>query len=398
MRGSPATWILLAALAVAPDAGRAAPPQGIKPTRPVPARPPDSGRLARARRLLGADAVAGSLGPYVLYTDLRDPERLAWLGRVAGRFEEAYRVRTGRVPIGAPAEVVVLFAEEADYQSFQREERQLAPLASRGHSGYGIVALWDGGRSRLDLASTLVHELAHLVNRRSLGPLLPSWLDEGIADELAVCEIDEEGRILPGTLSGVRVKAGRFYRVFGARASLLALAQEMEEGRLPPLTRLHDLAWEEFVGSEGGLHYIHAAFWIRYLWDGDGGALAPGLLAFLAGVADGRPATGEALRGHLGRGWPELEAGFRGWLAQQAEAERAGRGDGEPVSPPRHEPTAATESLPAPGAPGGVPSPPASAPPALPARAPEELGRTPGIGGRSTSGPGGALRSGVDSR
>lgn len=331
MRASPVIWVLLAALALASDAGAAAPPQGIKPTRPVPARPPDPGRLARARRLLGADAVAGSLGPYVVYTDLRDPERLAWLGRVAGRFEEAYRARTGRVPIGVPAEVVVLFAEEADYQSFQREERQLAPLASRGHSGYGIVALWDGGRSRLDIASTLVHELAHLVNRRALGPLLPSWLDEGLADELAVCEIDEEGRILPGTLAGVRVKAGRFYRVFGARASLLALVQEIEQGRLPPLPRLHDLAWEEFMGSEGGLHYIHAAFWIRYLWDGDDGIHATGFRAFLAAVADGKPATGEALRGHLGRSWEELDAGFRAWVLRQAGE---GREEGEAVAAP----------------------------------------------------------------
>lgn len=322
--------LFFATLSFAPTAG-AAPPQGIKPTRPVPARPPDPGRLARARRLLGADAVAGSLGPYVLYTDLRDAERLAWLGRVAGRFEEAYRARTGRMPIGVPAEVVVLFAEEVDYQSFQREERQLAPLASRGHSGYGIVALWGGGRSRLDLAATLVHELAHLVNRRSLGPLLPSWLDEGLADELAMCEIDEEGRILPGTLAGVRVKAGRFYRVFGARASLLALVQEIEQGRLPPLPRLHNLAWEEFMGSEGGLHYIHAAFWIRYLWDGDGGAHAPAFRAFLGSVADGKPATGEALRAHLGHSWEELEGGFRAWVLRQAGE---GREKGEPGAAP----------------------------------------------------------------
>lgn len=331
MRGSPAICILLATLAVAPDAGRAAPPQGIKPTRPVPARPPDPARLARARRLLGSDGVTAALGPYRLYTDSRDPERLAWLGLVAARFEETYRERTGRAPIGAPAEVVVLFAEEADYQSFQREERQLAPLASRGHSGYGIVALWDGGRPRLDLASTLVHELTHLVNRRALGPLLPSWLDEGLADELAVCEIDEEGRILLGTLAGVRVKAGRFYRVFGARASLLALAQEIEQGRLPSLPRLHDLDWEEFMGSEGGLHYIHAAFWIRYLWDGDDSAHAPGFRAFLAAVAEGKPATGEALRAHLGRRWEELDAGFRAWVLRQTGENRE---EGEPGATP----------------------------------------------------------------
>lgn len=313
---------LLLSIVSAGLATPAAPPQGIKPTTPVPARPPDPARLAAARKLLGSDAATGSLGPYTLYTDVRDPERLAWLGQVAARFEEAYLARTGRAPLGKPAEAVVLFAEEADYRSFQRAEGRLGALDARGHSGYGVVALWDGGRPRLDIAGTLVHELAHLVNRRALGPLLPSWLDEGIADDFASSELDGEGRILPGTLSGLRVKAGRFYRVFGAQASLLALAGEIEEGRLLPLPRLAALSWEEFMGSEGGIRYIHAAFWIRYLWDGEGGAHAPALRAFLDDVAAGGPATGDALRARLGRSWDELEAGFRAWVLQQAGAGR----------------------------------------------------------------------------
>jgi hypothetical protein len=301
---------------------------GIAPTRPVPARSPDEQRLAQARRLLG-DGAAGRLGPYLLWTDVRDAERLAFLDRVAARFEESHRGRYGRAPVGSPAEAVVLFAEEADYRTFQEQEEGLARRDARGHSSRGIVALWDGGRPRIDLAATLVHELAHLVNRRALGPLLPSWLDEGIADDLAQSELDEEGRIRPGTLSGVRVKAGRSYRVFGAQAMLLALAQEIEQDRLPPLPRLLDLSWDEFLGSEGGLHYIHAAFWIRYLLDGEGGAHAPAFHAFLDAVAAGGPATGEALRERLGRPWEELEKGFHAWVLSQTEEDR---GRGAPVT------------------------------------------------------------------
>jgi hypothetical protein len=329
MRAPLAVLLLVVTALAAPAAVPAAAlrsPQGalgIEPTRRVPARPPDRERLARARQIL-RDGVAGRLGAYVLWTDVRDKERLALLDRVATRFEESYTARLGRTPLGVPAEAVVLFAEEADYRTFQDQEERLARLDARGHSSRGIVALWDGGRPQIDLASTLVHELAHLTNRRALGPLLPSWLDEGIADELAMARLDEDGRIRPGTLSGVQLKAGRTIRVFGAQAALLALAQEIETGRLPPLARLVDLDWDEFLRSEGGLHYIQAAFWIRYLLEGDGGAHAPHFAAFLAALADGGPATGEALRERLGRGWAALDAGFRAWVLRQAGEGRGG--------------------------------------------------------------------------
>jgi hypothetical protein len=232
--------------------------------------------LARARSRLSGAETAGRLGPYALYTDVERSARLDRLDRIASEVEGAYRGRYGRRPLGEPAEAVVLFAREKDYRAFQNESARLSGLAASGHSGHGLVALYDGGRPGEELASTLVHELAHLLNRRAVGPILPSWLDEGIADDLAQSRIDARGRIEPGTLGGVTVRASRRVEMYGARAALEQLARGVEAGRLRPLPELLSLEWERFVGRGSDLHYAQSSFFVRYLLDGEGGALAPG--------------------------------------------------------------------------------------------------------------------------
>jgi hypothetical protein len=188
-----------------------------------------------------------------------------------------------------------------------------------GHSGYGIVVLFDEGRPRFEVGSTLVHELAHLLNRRALGPLLPSWLDEGIADDLAQSQVSDAGRLQPGTLGGFTVRYGARIQMFGPRAALQQLVVALEEGKTLPLPDLLALDWNSFVRHEGSLSYAQSSFWVRYLLDGEGGALAPKFHAFLDAVATGEPPTPEALRRQLGRSWGELEAGFRSWVLAQRE-------------------------------------------------------------------------------
>ena len=295
---------------------QAEPPFGSapRPTVPVPARPPDPERLALAREVFGARERTGRLGPYPLVTDVVNPGRLAELDRLAGRLEEAYRQRYGREPLGAPGETVVLFAFRSDYQSFIDRDELLAGLPASGHTGRGIVAVWDGGRPADEVGSTLLHEMVHLVNRRAIGPALPSWLDEGLADDLAQSRRDAAGRLIPGTFGGATVEIGIGSQVYGARAALAQLRSALASGSTRPLPELLDLSWPEFVRSEQrNLHYAQSAFWVRYLLDGEGGALAPGFRAFLDDVAAGGPATPEALRGRLGRSWEELESGWAAW-------------------------------------------------------------------------------------
>jgi hypothetical protein len=297
------------------------PPLGSDPdpVRPVGGRAPDEERLARARARLAPPETAGRLGSYLLYTDLRDPDRLAFFDRVAAGLEETYRARYGVSPTGEPAEVVVLFNREEDFRAYLDQETSVAGLPASGHTGSGIVSLYDGRRPAGEVGSTLVHELAHLLNRRSIGPALPSWLDEGIADDLSQSRIDPSGHLLPGTLGGVTVRAGRRIDMHGARAALQGLIQAAGSGDLRPLSELLALEWGDFVRQRGEQNYAQASFFIRYLLQGEQGTLAPGFRSFLAEVAGGVPPDPERLREKLGRPWPVLDAGFRLWLMNQRE-------------------------------------------------------------------------------
>jgi hypothetical protein len=295
------------------------PPLGSDPdpVRPMTGRGPDEQRLDWARARLMPPEVVGKVGPYLVYTDLRDPPRLSFFDRAASGLEAVYRSRYGVSPIGDPAEAVVLFSRESDYRAFLGQATNVAELPATGHTGHGIVSLFDGRRPASEVASTLVHELAHLLNRRAIGPALPSWLEEGIADDLSQSQIDSSGRLLPGTLGGVTVRVGRRIEMHGARAALQDLLNAAAAGKLRPLPKLLALDWDEFVRQNGELNYAQSSFFIRYLLQGEQGTLAPGFRAFLREVSEGRPPNPEALREKLGRTWPMLEAGFRLWVLAQ---------------------------------------------------------------------------------
>jgi hypothetical protein len=295
------------------------PPLGSDPdpVRPMTGRGPDEQRLDWARARLMPPEVVGNVGPYLVYTDLRDPARLRFLDRVAAGLDAAYRSRYQVSPVGDPAEAVMLFSRASDYRAFLAQATSVAELPATGHTGHGIVSLFDGRRPQSEVASTLVHELAHLLNRRAIGPALPSWLEEGIADDLSQSQIDSSGRLLPGTLGGVTVRVGSRIEMHGARAALQDLLDAAKAGRLRPLPQLMSLDWGDFVRQNGELNYAQSSFFIRYLLQGEQGALAPGFLAFLREVSEGRPPEPEALREKLGRTWPMLEAGFRLWVLAQ---------------------------------------------------------------------------------
>src|SRR6185295_4587464 len=307
-------WVSVSALAAADS-----PPLGVEvdPTHPVSSRPADPERLAQAKKLLGAGAKPGRLGPYALVSDLGDVDRLAFLSRIAAGIEEVYKTRYGRQPIGAPAETIVLFAREAPYLDFLRSDAVLSGAEASGHSGYGIVAIWDGGRPAREIAETLIHEIGHLLDRRAIGPQLPPWLDEGIADDLAHANVSELGAIDPSRLGGASFRAGERIQYFGARAALRQLVEALAEGQATPLPELLAMPWERFVGPGADLHYAEASFFVRYLLAGDEGRLAPGFRRFLEATAGGAAPSAAALTEALGRSWPELEAGFKAWVAAQ---------------------------------------------------------------------------------
>lgn len=299
------------------------PPLGRDPVppRPLPPRPPDPARLAAARRQLAAGAIESRLGPYRLYSDA-DPGLFGFLGRVAAAVEPAYVERYRRTPLGTPAEAVAIFAREEDYRAYQASEERLGRLPASGHAVGGMAALWVGGRRRDEIAATLVHELTHLLNRRALGPALPPWLDEGMAEDLAAAAIGPAGDLDPEGLGGAVERDGLSVTYHGPRAALSVLATAGEAGELPRLSALSRLDWDSFVlPARREVYYPQAGFFVRYLSSGEDGALAPGFHAFLAAVADGGPPDGAALVGHLERSWDALEWGFERWLRAAATAE-----------------------------------------------------------------------------
>jgi hypothetical protein len=325
-----------------------APPLGsaVEPVRPVTGRAADPAHLAVARALLaGAGAVeppARRLGPYMLLTDVDEAVVLLLLDRAAGGVEEAYRARYGLDLVGAPAETVVLFRHRASYDAYLA--RTGGPPAATGHYAGGVVALHRHGRLLEDVRRTLVHELVHALNRRGLGPALPPWLDEGMADDLADSRVGEGARTLPGTLSGTTVRAAGFFELHGGEAALELLRRQLAEGGLVPLERLLALDGVELRGLRpAGYGYAEASFFVRFLLDGE---LAPRFRAFLRQVAEGEPPTPAALAASLGRTFAELDAALAAWVpapAADPEDQAAQRDTGQPsaarsASPPPRPP------------------------------------------------------------
>lgn len=310
----------LAGVRARPDAP---PPLGNdpEPVVPVPGRPADPDRLARAAELLGASEPAGRLGPYPLWTDVDDPDLVAFLDTLTRDLERAYRQRFGLGPRTDPAESVVFFAGRGAYRQMVAAEERLSGRSARGHAGHGLAVLYDGGRPRAEIAETLAHELVHLVNRRAVGPALPPWLDEGLAEELAQSATDPSGRLRPGVLGGSAVVGRDQVRLSGGRAAAPFLAAQLP--RAPSLPDLLALDWDAFTSpGTSQVHYAQSALFVRFLLDGDGGRHAGAFRQFLEATAEGEQPTAEALRQRLGVDWGTLEKRFELWVQFQATEPR----------------------------------------------------------------------------
>lgn len=295
------------------------PPLGSAPdlTLPLPARPPDPAMLAHAQTLLGARARSSHLGPYSLLTDVEDVALLASLARVATAIEGAYRERTSLTPVGIPAEAVILFAGRADYDAFIEGETRLAGLRPAGHTSRGLVALAAGERAASEVTATLVHELIHLLNRRALGPALPPWLDEGLAEDLAASALDAAGRPVLGSFGGEITRAAGVITYDGGRATLLNGRRALAAPEAAvDLERLTALGWDDFVRAPDT--YSYSLFCIRTLLDGDEPRAGAAFRGFLNDIAHGGSAEAESLRGRLGWSWPEWNARLAAWTARRA--------------------------------------------------------------------------------
>ena len=311
-------WVERAAIATEP-------PFGSDPL-PMTELPPAKVDYAGQRRAIALleDPRPLPLGGYTLYTDLPNQAALGAylepvLEAVEGAYAERYGLRPGPPPVEPPA--VVIYARAEAYEQLRRSEPMLAAVTTSGHATAGLVALNAERRDRDSVAKLVVHEVTHMLNRRTFMPSdLPLWLEEGLAEDLANSRIDERGQLHPEQLGGQvrRRYASITYR--GGQASLRQLLS-YAEGK-PPRTVAELMATPRDTFLADPLpYYAQAAFWVRYLVEEP--QLRPGFQRFLRAVAQGEEyeVSAASLQRYLGQPWPELETGFATWMSNEVQRE-----------------------------------------------------------------------------
>ena len=308
------------------------PPLGSAPTPPgpLPARRAMPEALALADSLLVGPASERSAGGYRLRSDVADVALLDRLAERVAELETVYEQRYGVRPVGEPAETIVLFSLEESYRRFESRVPELRGLASTGHAIGGVGALFAGDRREREVLATAVHEVTHLLNRRALGPALPPWLEEGLADELSLLGLPRAGGGSP--FAGTLEVDATTIRGSGPLAGLVQLLDRLEAGTLPSLESLVASDWQDFREDPRARElYSLSGFFIDYLLERESrSGLRSGFRSFLAAVARGGPASGERLIAAVGVSWTELEADFRSWLLELGEAAGAGLLRGRP--------------------------------------------------------------------
>ncbi len=267
----------------------------------------------------------GTLGPYKLFSRVDEPPLIDLFDRVAGQHARIYAERYGlKIDTElAPREqgTVLLFAGRSAFLKFQRAHDHAiveAPIGAYFQSP-DTVLMYRRSDSRQTLAATLLHELTHLLNWRLLragggvGTPTPIWLEEGMAEDLALSRLDRHNRLMAGPLGPNNLRYGNS---LGVR--LFELGEQIGVGGTAPSLR-HLLTMDKaaFFNSDTRLNYLMSAMWIRYLLSDAESRLAVGFRDYLASVATGGRSDAEELRSRLDRSWDQLSQGFRGWLVVQ---------------------------------------------------------------------------------
>jgi hypothetical protein len=154
-----------------------------------------------------------------------------------------------------------------------------------------------------------------------------------MAEDLGQSRVLAGGRLDPGTLGGASYDRGDHIELRGGLAAALVLQEAIGQGEAPRVEELLTSPWQEFVAAGREQRYDAACFFVRYLLDGEGGALRPAFQDYLKSIAAGGPADGEILRRRLDRPWPLLDLGWHVWMQGidvRALASQVASGDAGP--------------------------------------------------------------------
>ena len=288
---------------------------------------------------------------------------------------------------GSNRETIVLFSREAAYRSAVGAAGTFDP---DGYTTNGISFLYRSDLEDDDLRVLFVHEVVHLLDWRALAGRAPEWLEEGLAQAMALSRIEPSGALHAREL-GVDVRAvsesiGRggsrqtIFKISSGYEAIRSVSQELRRGGLPTIQELVASDHAEPVDpSVVPLSYAQRALFVRYLLQGEGGRWRDGFREYLAALARGDDSAPGDLPRVLGTDWEGLEQGFAKWV----------HGKDLGLDGPRQLPDrvwrrrdrtagsqAATEESPSSEPPAASPGPEPD--PALLARAVDLLGQPPG--------------------
>ena len=257
----------------------------------------DSARILKARNAMRPLGREARLGPWRLLTDAAMGE-LTGLDALAEHLASTYTARYGLPAVSGPGQVVVIYSSDERYRRFV--ESDSPSFAARGHAGAGF-AVFTLGQTPQDSRAIVVHELTHLLSSGALGASLPPWLDEGLAEDLAFCRVDREGRLLPDT--------------FESREVPDAWIQSARAGKSLPLGALLSPDTRLFA-NPGTRRDATTTSAMLVRWCLGDAARAAQFRAFLKSVAKGGAGDAAALAAALGTGAPELQKDFLAWGRQ----------------------------------------------------------------------------------
>jgi len=269
-------------------------------------RDPAGVALQQALDILGGEAQPVPLGPFDFYHDVDDQKLLRLLGEIAPQVVAAFVDRYG-LEVVEPQGVVVLFADERRYMQLKESQFNDIPFHSEGHAVPGLVAIKVGNRSRREVATTLIHELTHLIAWQVLGPDLPPWLNEGLADDLALSRIDREGRLNSDSFDQRSLRFGRntaeiLVKVVGSlsRAQPIRLVDFLSQDR------------RSFL-AQPELHYALSALFVRFLLEDSLAGSAAAFKSYLQALRVEGITYPDFLRQQMRQPWGEIDVQFRLW-------------------------------------------------------------------------------------
>jgi hypothetical protein len=145
------------------------------------------GLLARGRALLHGGGRELPMDGRTLLTDVSDEALLKWLVAMPAAARFRFERQWGRARSPAPGSVVFLF-ESAEAE----KEFSSVACGATEPRGVRIASLALSGKGRAWDRARLLHQVGHLYARDVLGEGVPSWIEEGFADEFARAGIPVE--------------------------------------------------------------------------------------------------------------------------------------------------------------------------------------------------------------